>query len=120
MAWYFDTIRIFPQEFTDEGSQEIAALNPLGGGTLHQIFGWSDLTKKLTAYIVGYTDKDAIEARRKTALTYVISGPWGDLGDYYLKNTSIKATNITCQTLRPDLPEDSPVFMASLELWLDE
>lgn len=120
MAWYYDTVRIFPQDFTDEGSQEIATLNPLGGGTIHQVFGWSDKTKKLNAYVVGFTDKNAIEALRKTGDTYSVTGPWGDLGDYYLKNVSMKTTNMICQTLRPDLAEDSPVFLASLELWLDE
>lgn len=118
--WYLDTVRIFPQEFTDDTTQEIAALNPLGGGTIHQTFGYADLTKKLSAYIVGFTDKNAIELMRTTGLTYVFSGIWGDLGSYYLKSASIKTTNFICQTLRSDLPDDTPVFLANLELWKDE
>lgn len=118
--WYLDTIRVFPQEFTDEGGQEIAALGPLGGGTIHQIFGWGDLVKRLNAYVVGFTDKEGIEDLRKTALTYVFSGPWGDLGNYYVKNVQMKTTNFICQTLRSDLPDDTPVFIASIELWKDE
>jgi|SRR3990172_9586372 len=118
--WYLSTIRVFVQEFTDDTFQEIAALNPLGGGTEHQVFGWGDLVKKVNAYIVGDVDKSAIEGLGRTGNTYVFSGPWGSYGLHFVKSVSMKTVPIICQTLRTDLAEDSPVYIANIELWKDE
>lgn len=120
MAWYYDTVRIFVPEYTDDSAQEIAALVPLRAGTVHQPFGWNDITTKVSVYVVGFTDKNSLEALRKTGLTYVFSGPWGSLGSFFLKGVSLKPINTICQTLRPDLPIDTPVFTGTLELWKDE
>lgn len=118
--WTLETTRIYVQKINDATAQEIAALGPLGGGTIHQAFGWNDMITKVSAYVVGFTDKGAIEDMRKTGNTVTFSGTWGVMGEFYLKGCGMEYTNIICQTLRPDLPEGTPVFLADLELWKDE
>ncbi|KKN52734.1 hypothetical protein LCGC14_0609710 [marine sediment metagenome] len=125
MAWYLNSIRIFVQGLADDANQIIASLNPLDGGTIHQIFGYSDLTKNVTAIIVGYTDKNALIALTKTGLTYTLSGVDVNatpisFGEYYVKSAKFKQELSICQTIRTDLPDDSPVLVVDLELLKDE
>ena len=71
-------------------------------------------------YIVGITDDDAIAAMTTTGTTVTLSGPYG-ANEYLLKSAaSSQVPFVICQSIRPDLAEDAPVFIIDLELWLDE
>lgn len=118
--WLLNTIRIFVQDIQDSDGQLIASLNPLDSGTIYQVFGYEDLTSKVSAYIVGDVDKAALIAYSKTGLTYVLSGPEGALGSYYVSKVGFKRLMGTCQTIRQDLDTDAPVYMVDLELLKDE
>jgi hypothetical protein len=120
MAWTLNGIRIFVQENTDEGSQIIPRLQPLDGGTVLQFFGYESIVKSINAYIVGDTDKNALEALYKTGNSYTLNSPMGNLGDYFVKKISPKQIPNTCQTLRPDLASDAPMYTVDIELYPDE
>lgn len=115
--WTFNSIRIFVQEHTGDGSQIIPRLQPLSGGTVLQFFGYEDRVHSINAYVVGDTDKDALLALRKTATAYELMSPEGDLGDFYVKKVSFKRIPNICQTLRTDLAEDAPLYIMDLELY---
>jgi len=119
VAWTFDNIRLFVQKLNDTDVQTIARLNPIGGGTTLHFFGWEDTITKVGCMIVGLDDRDAIRSRTRDESFYTFSGPWGEWGDYAIKQAVFELANVTCQTLRPDLDENSPVFNLDLELYHD-
>lgn len=115
--WTLNSIRIFVQESTAEGSQIIPRLQPLSGGTVLQIFGYEDRIHGINAIVVGDTDRDALLALRKTGNTYTLVSPEGSMGSYYVKKVAYKRIPNLCQTMRPDLAEDAPVYIFDLELY---
>jgi len=117
MPWTLNSIRIFTQEHDTEGGQIIPRLQPISGGTILQIFGYESEVKNINAYVVGDTDRDALMALRKTGTAYELMSPMGDLGDFYVRKAKYKQIPNICQTLRPDLPEDSPMYLFDFELY---
>jgi len=118
MAWYYGGIRIFVQEEVGDNDQIIARLNPLAGGTIYHTFGWDILNKKLSAYVVGIDDLVALRLMTTSGVPFTLISPWSST-DYLLKHITTTTQNFNCQTLRQDLPEDSPVFLVDMELWHD-
>lgn len=118
MAWSYNGIRVFVQQNTGNKKQIIARLQPLEGGTILQTFGWEDITVKLSGLVVG-NDMNDLLALTETGTAYTLSGSTGDYGDYFLNSISYDQLNSICQTIRPDLPEDSLVFKVDLELYPD-
>ena len=120
MAWLLETTRVFPQESVKNFEQIIAELNPLAGGSTYHNFGYSEEKRSMNVYIVGLVDDAAIAAMTTTGAPVTLSGPYG-AGDYLLKSaSSTQVPFVICQSIRPDLDEDAPVFVVDLELWLDE
>lgn len=116
--WTLNSIRIFVQENTSDGSQIIPRLQPLDGPTILQFFGYESEVKAINAYVVGDTDKDALMALRKNGNTaYTLVSPMGTLGTYYVHKAAYKQVPNICQTLRPDLAEDSPMYIFDIELY---
>ena len=119
--WYLDSTRIFVQDFKDSGNQIIARLNPLAGGTTLHTFGWDDRIVSIRATVVGTVDIEAIFTMRTDGAEHTLTGGWLGVGvDFYVKNIDVKAINSICQTLRPDLDDDAPVFSVDIELYRDE
>lgn len=119
MDWKINEIRVFTQEFGGDDDQIIARLNPLGGGTILHKFGYDEEISKLKGIVVGDTDMDAIKVLRTTGNSYELKSIYGVQGDYFVKHVSWKMLNSICQTLRPDLDEDAPVYSVELELYED-
>ena len=119
MAWYIESIRIFPQTSNEEWDQLIAELNPLAGGSIYHQFGWTDEKRKMSAYIVSNEDKAAIRAMVSGQQLVTLSGPHGS-NDYYLKSASTENVRSVCQTFYPAKNETDPVFVVDLEFWKDE
>lgn len=117
--WTLNSIRIFVQENTGEAGQIIPRLQPLSGPTVIQIFGYESEVKSINAFVVGDTDKDALMALRTTGSAYELMSPMGDLGDYVVSKVNYKQIPNICQTLRPDLPEDAPMYIFDIELYPD-
>jgi hypothetical protein len=120
MAWLIDSTRIFVQKLNDTDPQTIARLNPLGGGTTLHTFGYEDEITKVAGIFVGLTDRAALKAMAKDDTFHTLSTPYGDWGDFKVKDYSDNLTYSICQTLRIDLPDDSPVFEFELTLYPDE
>jgi hypothetical protein len=118
--WTLNSIRIFVQEHTTDGSQIIPRLQPVNGGTVLQFFGYESEVKSINAYVVGDTDKAALIALYKTSTSYTLVSPMGTLGAFFVKKVAFKQIPNVCQTLRPDLAEDAPMYIFDFELYPDE
>jgi hypothetical protein len=114
--WSYNGIRIIATEKDGDDNQIIASLNPLGGGTINQVFGYEDETVRISCVVVGDVDLDALRALYKTGLAYTLSGSEGIEGTYLLQKLSHRRKPIWRQTLRNDLSPYSPVYMCELEL----
>jgi hypothetical protein len=119
MAWTYNSVRIFTQKITPSIRQIIAKLQPLAGGTVYQTFGYETPNYKVSAYLVGETDRAAIEALAKTGATYALVAPEGAIGNFYLDGVSFDRQMVVCQTIRTDLATTSPVYIVDLELSKD-
>jgi hypothetical protein len=118
--WIIDNTRIFVQELNDEAQQVVARLTPIASGTVYHTFGYEELIKNVNAYIVGEVDRENIIDMTRDASTHTLSGMGITWGDFYLKQAGFTMVNISCQTLRPDLDDDAPVYIVDLEFWKDE
>jgi len=117
MSWTYNSIRTFVIDLRDDKDQIIARLNPLAGGTTLHFFGYEDRVTKIGCYVVGLTDKNALEALAESGTAYELSTPYGSWGTYYLKHATFQLINAICQTLRPDLEDDAPVFKVDMDLY---
>ena len=115
--WTLSGVRVFVQEHQRSGTQIIPRIQPLAGGTVHQWFGYESPILTMTCLIVGNDDKDALEAMYSDASAHTLSGPYGIYDNYYIHSQSIGLDTATCQTIRQDLPEDSPVFVVKMDLY---
>lgn len=115
--WTLDGVRIFVQEINGEGSQIVPRLQPLSGQTVMQFFGYESEVNTLRAIVVGATDIDSLMTMRKTSTLRELVSPEGSLGNFYIKKVLHKRQPSLCQTMRPDLPEDAPVYDVDIELY---
>jgi|PlaIllAssembly_1097288.scaffolds.fasta_scaffold104425_2 hypothetical protein len=115
--WELGGRRIFVTDIGSDFKQIIARLHPLGGGTVHHTFGYEDAVRKLKCYVVGSTDMGQIESFTASGTTFVLGSPYGALGNYFVSNVNHNMLNTVCQTLRPDLPDNSPVYVVDIELY---
>lgn len=118
--WTLNDVRIFVQEHTGEGGYIIPRLQPLSGETILQFFGYESEVRQVNAYIVGEADRNTLMAMRKNPISYDLVSPMGWLGKYYINKISFKQIPNICQTLRPDLDEDAPMFIVDLELYPED
>lgn len=116
MAWTLDGIRIFVQKKNDDDKQVVAVLQPLNGGSVFQYFGYENESIKINGLIVGDTDKAALKALTRGGSTFTLIGPTGDLGDFVVKEVQFDEQLTISQTIRPDLPCDSPVYAVTIDL----
>lgn len=115
--WELGGRRIFVTDIGSDFKQIIARLQPLGGGTIHHVFGYEDPIRKLKCFVVGSTDMAAVESFTTSGTSFMLNSPYGDLGDYLVNSVGHTMMNTICQTLRPDLPDTSPVYSVDLELY---
>lgn len=114
--WTLNGIRIIATQRDADHNNIIASLNPLGGGTVNQHFGYEDEVQQITCVVVGDEDLDSLKALAKTALSYTLSGAEGVLGDFMVRKFSYTRKPIWRQTLRTDLSPYSPVYNCTIEL----
>lgn len=119
--WSYGGVRIFVQDMSTKDEQLMARLNPLAGDTIYHIFGWDELIVNVNAYVVGLTDISALRAFARDGDSHLLASPLSASSGvpYFLKAINTKIVSTTCQTLRSDLADDSPVYIADLELWYD-
>lgn len=115
--WSLDGIRVFTQDLKEDVAQIIPRLQPLSGGTVLQIFGYESDIYSLSGIVVGKTDKNALKNLTQGGGTVNLIGPEGSEGNFEVKSVSAHRVRSVCQTLRPDLPDDSPVFEVDIQLY---
>ena len=118
MTWTYDNVRIFVQSYDLSGNNTIARLQPLASGTVYQHFGYELDILTITAYVVGNDDAYDLRMADRSSSSYELVTPYGVAGNFYLKSLNLKQEKSTCQTLRPDLAENVPVYMAQMELYM--
>lgn len=116
--WSLNNTRIFVEDKTGLDKNIIARIQPLSGGTILQYFGYENRVTRLSCKVVGETDLNALRGYAKTHLTYeLLDYANTDLGDYSVNSCNWKQLQTVCQTLRGDLPSNSPVYQVELELY---
>jgi hypothetical protein len=118
MAWTYSGIRIYTQDIGDETKQTIARLQPLAGGTVQQLFGYESLIVKLTAKVVGNTNRDALKTLSQNGSANSLVAPEGSLGTFMLASFASKRDPQVYQFI--DLTQNclTPVYTCDLELYL--
>ena len=117
MAWTLGGQRIYVQQINGEASQIIPRLQPLGGRTVIQFFGYESEVKTISALVVGNTKKDLLLSWRKDETLRALVSPEGSLGNYYIHKVSYKREPIVCQTIDTALAPESPVYTVDFELY---
>jgi len=115
--WTYGNIRIFAQSEVDAGAQIIPRIQPLGGGTILQVFGHEDVIKTITAIIVGTDDADHMDTLVASGVAFPLVGPEGAMGNYYPKTIGVTRQLSAYQTIRQDLDCTAPVYLVNLELY---
>ena len=116
MTWYLDSIRIFVTEEVESTKQIVARLQPLGGGTVHHIFGYEDDIYKLTAYVVGSGEKNTLKGYAQDGNEHNLTTPYDGILSLLVNNVQARMTNIICQSLDVTKDETAPVYIVELEL----
>lgn len=120
--WTFGSppVTIFITKWQPTWKQTVARLHPLGGGTVYHTFGYENQIARAEGFLVGYSDLSSMEVFSQSEATIEVFHPQaGSYGDFYLAQMQADELSTVCQTLRPDLDEDAPVFKVSLELYYD-
>lgn len=120
MTWQLNGIRIFVHKQEEVNKQIIARLQPLTGGTILQVFGYEDVIQKLSAVVVGEADVASLRALTRTGDSYTLTNYEGTVGDFFVNDVQRTRVQCICQTLRPDLDADAPVYEVSITLYRDE
>jgi hypothetical protein len=119
--WYLDSTRIFVQKYDTTNAQVVTRLQPLSGLSIHQIFGAESETIEITALIVGSGDYSTLKSKVRDGNKHTLTGPYGiNYSDIIVKSMKSTLTNSICQTIRPDLDPEAPVYSVNLELYRDE
>ncbi len=118
--WTYAGYRIFVQDYTTGHKQIIPRLNPIGDGTILQIFGYDERITKVNAYVVGFDDIQALRKLTTSGVAFNLVTPIDGTLPHYCNDVQAKLTKGICQTLRPDLAEDAPVYLVDLELYYDD
>ena len=116
--WMLDSVRVFTQDLEESAGQIIPRLQPVGGKTVMQLFGYESDIYQAKMKVVGYDDHDAIKAMSKDSATHTLSG-YDFYGVVYVKSFSSTRNKTQFQTIRQDLDCEAPVFDISLELYYD-
>jgi hypothetical protein len=124
--WYIDNVRIFVTDISEGNKSSVAILNPLGGGSIHQFWGWEEETFGLKALVVGSGDKSSLTSLSRDGDAHTLTGVNFFVDDYnfskvvYIKEIKWEFMRSICQTLRSDLPENSAVYLANIDLSTEE
>jgi len=119
MTWELDGIRIFVQDYEGDNKQILPRLQPINGGTVIQIFGYESEVTKISSIVVGSGDLFALKAMAKDGIYHTLITPLLT-DDFLVASVKHKWQRSICQTMRPDLPEDTPVFIVDIEFYIED
>ena len=121
MNWSIGGVRIFVTDGNEEVGQIVAKLQPLSGGTIYQIFGYETAVRKLSCYVVGDTNKDALLNLTMSGTTFELLSPEGSLGDFIVEKVNLPRVNVVYQSLdlTGALTCESPLYRGDITLLED-
>lgn len=117
--WSYAGRRIFVQEYSSGRKQIIPRLNPIGAGTILQIFGHDERILKVNAFVVGFEDMTALRLLTASGISFDLDTPVEGTQSWFLNDIQDKLTKGIKQTLRTDLDCEAPVYLVDLELYYD-
>ena len=124
MAWTLDGNVLYVQKLTEGTKQVIASLNPLAAGTVYQVFGYDTSKVKLSALVVGESNKDAIHALTTHVISVALSSPNPvhphnplSLGNYLVSAVNSSREPTIYQTIDTAQDCETPVFSLDIELF---
>lgn len=115
MSWTFGSVRIYVSDLGGADKQTIARLQPVSGGTVHQVFGYENEIKKVKGLVIGETDLSTLKGYGQDGTTHNLTGYGTDYGNFYLSTLNWTRLNVIYQTVTDDC--DAPVFSVDLELY---
>lgn len=115
--WTLDSTRIFVSDWKESENQIIPRLQPLDGGTTLQIFGYENPITHITGLVVGLTDKNTLKGFTTDGVEHTLLGPYSISGSFLVKSVSATMIQSVCQTIRPDLDQDSPVYTVEIDFF---
>lgn len=113
--WYLGSTRIYTTDMAGNTKQIIARLNPLGGGTIKQIFGYDEEILQIKAYVVGETDLATIKSYAQSGTAYSLTGYGTDYGDFYVASVQWSRVPAIYQTLTVNC--EDPLFTVNIDLY---
>jgi hypothetical protein len=117
MLWSLNSIGLTVQKYTGEVKQIVAKLQPLSGGTVFQFFGYETNIVKLTAKIVGESNKDNLKNLTTTGTSYSLVSPEGVVGDFFVSSVTEDRNMCISQTIDISQACDAPVYDVQIELY---
>jgi hypothetical protein len=117
--WSYAGHRIYVQEYQSGHKQIIPRLNPIGDGTILQIFGYDERILKVNAYVVGFDNMTQIRLLTTSGISFDLATPSEGTYPYYCNDVQDRMVKTVCQTIDPTQPEDAPVYLVDLELYYD-
>ncbi len=115
--WTYGNIRIYVQDFDESAKAIIARLQPLGGGTVLHHFGYEDQIYKVSSYVVGIANKNALVAFAQDQTAHDLLTPYITISGLYANNVSAKLTPFAYQTIDETQACETPVWKVDLELY---
>jgi hypothetical protein len=115
MGWSLGSVTIYTQDMGGNTKQIIARLNPLGGGTIKQIFGYDEEILQVKAYVVGETNLATLKGYATDKTARALVGQTTNYGNYYIASISWSRVPAIYQTLTAVC--DDPLFTVNLDLY---
>jgi len=119
MPWTLGGIRIYVQELGKEAEAIIPRLQPLNGGTVHQIYGYQDPITMLKGLVVGSGDMLRLESFLTSGIEFNFNSPEGNLGNFFVKAVKNSRSEYPFQTIRQDMDCMTPVYNVDVTLYKD-
>ena len=117
--WTLGNTRIFVQQFRDDVGQIIPRLQPLNGGSVHQVFGYETSIVGVDALVVGQDDFNHLKTLTMSGVAFSLESYDGVIGNFLVKKVTGNRLPTVYQTIRQDLDCEAPLFDVSLELFLE-
>ena len=115
--WTLAGFRIVVQDKEGSVKQIIPRLQPLAGGTVHQIFGYETEITKLVGVVVGEATISGLKNLTTTGIEYPLVGWDIPYGDYLVSSVAEKRSEAIYQTIDYNQDCDAPVFTVEIELY---
>jgi hypothetical protein len=119
MAWYLNDIRIFVQAEPEVTTTVMSRHNTLGGGSIHQVYGYEEPSIKLTCIVVGEDDKNALHSLTTSGTTFTLETPWGNK-TVWVERVNASARMTSKQSIRGDLDCYATVYDVELDLFEED